>query len=295
MVSTASQFRALLRKEGIIAAPVCYDPFTARLAEHAGFECVAIGGYALGAHTCLTEPLLTLTDVVQASARIQAAVEVPVFVDAGAGYGEAINVWHTVRQLEATGIAGLHIEDQVYPKRAHYHRDYREHVIDMGHMREKIKTATEARRSPEFVICARTDAMRTDGFDEGVRRANAYAEAGADMIMIFPNNLEEARRAPREIRAPLIYVNSHGNRVGRPVLTVSELAEMRYKMVSYATAAILSVHEAVRETWERLRRTGEAGLHQDGMIRARTGTEDLIGLSKLYEIEERTTERPHHE
>ena len=291
MLSTAGKFRGLLRKDGIIVAPICYDPFTARLAERAGFECVAIGGYALGAHTCLTEPLLTLNDVVRASARVQAAVEVPVFVDAGAGYGEAINVWHTVRQLEATGIAGFHIEDQVYPKRAHYHRDYKEHVIDLGHMREKIRAAVEARRNSEFVICARTDAMRTAGFDEGVRRANAYAEAGADMVMIFPNSPDEARRAPREIRAPSIYVNSHGNRVGRPVLGVPELAEMGYKMVSYATATILSVYEAVRETFARLRQTGDAGLEHDRMIQARQGAEDLIGLPRLYEIEEQTTER----
>ncbi len=291
MTSQASRFRALLRQNGIIVAPVCYDPFTARLAEQEGFECVAVGGYAMGAHTCLSEPLLSLDDLTSIARRMQGTVDVPVFMDAGAGYGEAINVWHTVRQLEATGIAGLHIEDQVYPKRAHYHRDYKEHVIDVSHMNERIQAALEARRNPEFVICARTDAMKTDGFAEGIRRANAYAEAGADMIMCFPNTLEEVLRAPREIPVPVQYVNSHGNRVGRPVLPVAELEAAGYKMVDYATASILAVYEAVRAMFQRLRHAGDAGLPQDQMIAARKAVEDLIGLPKLYAIEERTTER----
>jgi len=291
MVSTARQLRERLRRAGTIVAPACYDAFTARLAERAGFECVAIGGYALGAHTCLTEPLLTLTDVVQAAGRIQHAIDLPVIVDVGAGYGEAINVWHTVRQLEATGVAGLHIEDQLFPKQAHYHRDYREHVIDTAHMIEKIRAAVEARRDPEFVICARTDAMKTDGFAEGVRRAHAYAEAGADLVMIFPNTLEETRRAPQEIDTPLIYVSSHGNRVGRPILPPAELAQMGYKMVMYATATVLAVYEAVTAMLERLRQSGDPDLDHERMILARKGIEDLIGLPKLYEIEERTIGR----
>ncbi|HYM68635.1 MAG TPA: isocitrate lyase/PEP mutase family protein [bacterium] len=291
MTDHASQFRALLRREDIIVAPICYDPFTARLAEQAGFECIAVGGYAMGAHTCLTEPLLSLDNVADIARRIQSAVGVPVFMDAGAGYGEAINVWHTVRQLEATGIAGLHIEDQVYPKRAHYHRDYREHVIDVEHMKERIQAALEARRNPDFVICARTDAMRTDGFAEGIRRANAYVEAGADMIMCFPNTPEEVRRAPREIPVPVQYVNSHGNRVGRPVLSIAELQAAGYKMVDYATASVLTVYEAVGAMFRRLRQTGDAGMSADQAIAARKGIEDLIGLPTLYAIEERTTER----
>jgi len=286
-----SQFRALMRRENMIVAPICYDAFTARLAENAGFECVAVGGYAMGAHTCLTEPLLSIDDLTSIGRRIVRAVQVPVFMDAGAGYGEAINVWHTIREMEATGIAGLHIEDQVYPKRAHYHRDYVEHVIDLDHMMERLHAALDARRNPEFVICARTDAMRTDGFAEGVRRANAYLEAGADMIQCFPNTIEEVRLAPREIHGPVQYVNSHGNRVGRPVLTVAELQSAGYKMVAYATLPLLSIYEAAGAVLKRLRETGDAGLPADRMVAARKGVEDLIGLPTLYAIEERTTER----
>jgi 2-methylisocitrate lyase-like PEP mutase family enzyme len=109
--------------------------------------------------------------------------------------------------------------------------------------------------------------------------------------MLFPNTLEEVRLAPREIEAPLIYVNSNGNRVGRPVLPVAELANLGYAMVMYATATVLVVYEAVQALFARLRECGEDGLDPEVMIRARSGIEDLIGLPLLYAIEERTTER----
>jgi methylisocitrate lyase len=281
----------LLDEDGIIVAPNCYDRFTARIAEDVGFRCINIGGYVVGAATTLTEPLLTLTDMVDVCTQIQSAVDIPVFADAGAGYGEAIQVWNATRQLEASGICGIHIEDQVYPKRAHYHRDYREHVISMEHMMEKLQAALEARRNPEFNICVRTDAFRTDGYDEGVRRANAYAAAGADSIMIFPNTYDEAARAPGDISVPVITSISHGNRVGRPVLTVAELQDMGYKMTTYSTAVLVSAYEAVHRTLSTLRATGDAGISGERAIAARKAIEDLIGLPHLYAMEERTTER----
>jgi 2-methylisocitrate lyase-like PEP mutase family enzyme len=282
-------FRELLRNPGIIHAPIAYDPLTARIAEQVGFRCLDIGGYALGASACVPEPLLSLEEVAMSTRRIAAAVNIPLMIDAGAGYGDPTHVIRTVQELERAGAASVHIEDQVYPKRIHYHKGV-EHVISAEEMCEKIRYAVKARRDPDFVIAARTDAMRTDGFAEGVRRANLYAEAGADMIMVFPNTVEEARQAPKEIRLPLIYVNSEGNRLNRPILSIQELEDAGYKMVNDAISAITVVYRSVRELFTRLKQTGSTGLDPQVSIRTRKDIEDAMGLDEYYRIEEETIE-----
>ncbi len=289
MKSMLSAFSEMLRSPGIIHAPVAYDALTARIAEQAGFRCLDLGGYALGASSCIPEPLLTLDEVTTATRRITAAVQIPIMVDGGAGYGDATHVIRAVREIESAGAAAVHIEDQVYPKRIHYHRGI-EHVIPAGEMCEKIHYATRARKNPEFVIAARTDAMRTDGFAEGIRRANLYAEAGADMVMIFPNTVEEAFQAPREVSVPLIYVNSEGNRLGRPILPIQQLEEAGYKMVNDAISAITVSYQSVKELFTKLKETGKTGLDQDTFRRVRKEIEDAMGLDEYYHIEEETVE-----
>jgi 2-methylisocitrate lyase-like PEP mutase family enzyme len=289
MKTMTSIFREMLRSPGIIHAPIAYDPLTAKIAEQTGFRCLDIGGYALGASSCVPEPLLSLEEVAAATRRIAAAVKIPLMVDAGAGYGDPTHVIRTVQELERAGAAAVHIEDQVYPKRIHYHKGI-EHVIPAEEMCEKIRYATRARRDPDFVIAARTDAMCTDGFAEGIRRANLYAQAGADMIMIFPNTMEEARQAPKEVPAPLIYVNSEGNRFGRPILSIRELEDAGYKMVNDAISAITVMFKSVKELFVRLKETGSTGMDQDVFRRIRKEIEDTMGLEEYYRIEEETVE-----
>jgi methylisocitrate lyase len=290
MFNAAGALRKILNSPGYLVRPSICDPFMARMAQQAGFRSAVVGGYALGAHTCIPEPVGDLTQLVQEAGEIQRAVTIPITIDAGAGFGEAIQVWQTVQRAESAQLGGIQIEDQVYPKRAHYHRDYREHTIDQSHMIEKITAAVEARKNPDFIIGARTDTMRTVGYDEGVKRANAYAKAGADTVVIWPNTIEEARRAPKDINCPVVYVVSHGNRVGRPVPRADELADMGYKIISYSSLAILTVYRAVSATFKSLSETGEAGQAPEDMIVARKAVEDLLGLEAMYAIEERTTE-----
>jgi 2-methylisocitrate lyase-like PEP mutase family enzyme len=283
-------FRDMLRSPGIIHAPIAYDPLTAKIAERVGFRCLDLGGYALGASCCVPEPLLSLEEVAAATRRITAAVAIPLMVDGGAGYGDATHVIRTVQELERAGAAAIHIEDQVYPKRVHYHKGI-EHVIPADEMCEKIRYAVRGRRDSDFVIAARTDAMRTDGFAEGVRRANLYGEAGADMVMIFPNTAEEARCAPREIRAPLIFVNSEGNRLGRPIFSISELEQMGYKMANDAISAITVMFRSVKELFVRLKETGRTGLDPEISRAVRKDIENTMGLEEYYTIEEQTVEK----
>lgn len=283
-------FRELLYAPGIIHAPIAYDPLIARIAEKVGFKALDLGGYALGASNCVPEPMLTLTEFADATRRITAAVNIPLMVDAGAGYGDPVHVIRTVQELERAGAAAIHMEDQVFPKRAHYHRGI-EHVIPAEEMCVKLRYAAAARRDPDFVIAARTDAMVTHGFAEGVRRAKLYVEAGADMVMIFPNTAAEAREAPKQIPAPLIFVNSEGNRSGRPIFAVQELEAMGYKMVNDAISAINVVFKSVKELFSQLKAQGRTGMDQKVFVGVRKELEDTIGLEEFYRIEEETVER----
>ncbi len=288
--SALTRFRELLAGPRFILALGVWDPLTARVSEALGMQCVHLGGYQLGVGTVISEPLMTLTELANTTRYITDAVRIPLIVDAGAGFGEPLHVMRTVRELEKAGAAGLHIEDQIFPKRAHYHQGV-EHVISRGEMLAKIKAALAARTDPNFMIMGRTDAMATDGFAEGVERANLFLEAGADMVMIFPNSLEEARRAPREIKGPISFVNSEGNRLKRPVFSVKEFEDMGYKMATYPTQLLCPAVQEMKRVITHFTTHGTSGLPQDKMILWRKECEDLIGLDEYYRIERETVER----
>jgi len=290
MERMTTRLRALIQRPGLIVAPACFDPITARLVARAGFPCAALGGFVLGAESAISEPLLTMTEVVEAARRITAVIDIPLVVDAGAGYGEPLHTMRTVRELERAGVAACHIEDQVFPKRAHYHKGI-EHIVPVELMEAKVRVAVAARRDPDTVIIARTDAMRTDSYDEGIRRATAYAAAGAELIMPFPNTPEEARRAPRDVRTPLVYVNSEGNRLSRPIFAVREAEELGYKVLYDAITVTLVVYRAVRDVLGCLRTRGRTGLDQAETVLLRKAVEDTIGLDEYYRIERETVER----
>jgi 2-methylisocitrate lyase-like PEP mutase family enzyme len=192
--------------------------------------------------------------------------------------------------LEAAGVAAVHIEDQIYPKRAHYHKGV-EHLIDVDRMVAKLKAAMAARRDPNLVIIARTDAMQVHGFTEGVRRANAYLEAGADMAFVFPNTIKEAREAPRQINGPLLYYNGEADPLGRPVFSYPELQDMGYQMVAYSDSAIMAVTKAMKEMLENLKATGATGFDRAQMKFVRSYLEDSMGLEEMYRVELETVEK----
>lgn len=282
--------RALMARPKFIPALGIWDPYTARVAEALGMECVHIGGYQLGTHYVTSEPLLSLTELATTTRYVTSAVRIPVIVDAGAGYGEPLHVMRTVKELEKAGAAGMHIEDQIYPKRVHYHKGI-EHVIPRADMVAKIKAALAARSNPDFLIMARTDAMHTSGFAEGVERANLYLEAGAEMVMVFPDHEQEARVAPREIRGPVAYTNSEGNRLRRPLFSVQEFQDLGYKLSTYPTALLCPVTQTMKQVITSLVQTGRSGLDNEKMILWRKECEDLIGLEEYYRIESETVER----
>jgi methylisocitrate lyase len=155
----------------------------------------------------------------------------------------------------------------------------------------KIKAALAARSNPDFFIMARTDAMRTDGFAEGIERANLYLEAGAEMVMIFPNTMEEARHAPQEVKGLLAYTNSEGNRLRRPLFSVQEFEDVGYKLSTYPTALLCPVTQTLKRVITNLKTSGVSGNDPEEMILWRKEVEDLIGLEEYYRIESETVER----
>lgn len=208
----------------------------------------------------------------------------------GCGAGVGARRGGTGRELEKAGCAALHIEDQIYPKRVHYHKGI-EHVVPRDEMVAKIKAALAARTDPNFFIMARTDAMRTDGYAEGIERANLYLETGAEMVMIFPGTREEALQAPKEINGPLAYTNSEGNMLRRPLFSVQEFQDIGYKLSTYPTALLCPMTQTLKRVITSLKTEGVSGNDPEEMIVWRKEVEDLIGLEDYYRIESETVER----
>ena len=282
------KFRRMLAEPGIQIQPAVYDPLSAKLAERCGFNMVALGGYAMGAHTAITEPLMSLEDVAHITRAVSLVSNLPVMVDAGAGWGDPLHVMHTVKVLERAGASSIHIEDQFYPKRARYHAGIEE-VISMEEMVRKVRAAVAAREDPNFALVIRTDAMRTHDYDEGIRRIREYVKAGADLIMLFPNDEAETIAAPKDLPGvPLVYVNSTGNKFGRGVFSAGQLEAWGYKILYDAISTVNVAARALIDYYTHLRSTGEHGLDHNEIAKVRLQVERAIGLEEMYKIEEET-------
>jgi 2-methylisocitrate lyase-like PEP mutase family enzyme len=224
---------------------------------------------------------------------VAAAIDIPLVVDGGAGFGEPLHTMRTVRECIRAGIAGTHIEDQLYPKRAHYHK-YVAHAVPRKEFADKIRFACKQRdrSDPDFVVIARTDTCRFEGLKEAVARVNMAADAGADLGLIFPRNDAELKKAPKQARIPLVYVTSRGNRDGRPVPTAAQLADMGYKAAIDAMTYLLASFHFAKLAYGEIKRTGGyTGLSPAQCVAARHEIETLVGLDAFYEIEEQTVEK----
>ena len=287
-----TRLRALLKAKTFLHMPAVYDALGARLVERAGFEAVYCGGYVSGASRVVTEPLMTMTEQIAIAADAATAVDIPMVVDAGAGFGDALHTMRTVREFIRAGIAGIHIEDQVFPKRAHYHT-YKVHEVSPEEFGEKIRFACRERdrRDPDFVIIARSDSCREFGLEVTAERVNRGADAGADLGLLFPRNPQETEQAPRVCRVPMVYVMSRGNRDGRPVFSREDLRQMGYAAIIDAQVMMLPAVDAQQRMLEELRRTGDyTGLTNHDCVRLRKEIEDVIGLEEFYEVERQTVE-----
>ena len=272
----AWEFRPLL-------VPGVFSPLVAKMAERLGFGAVYLSGGALSAGSGFPDiGLLTLSEFVAEAQRITAVCGLPLVCDADTGFGEALNVERTVRQFEAAGAAGIHLEDQTLPKRCGHLSG--KSMVRPAEMAAKIRAAVASKRDPDFVIIARTDARGVEGFDEAVSRAKLYVEAGADAI--FPEALEtveEFRDFARAVPVPLL---ANMTEFGKsPLLTASELGDLGYRMILYPLTAFRSAMKAAEETLIALKEQGHQRERIAGML-TRAELYDRLGYTD-YEARDR--------
>ena len=288
MKTAAATLRDIIARPTPTVVPLVLDPLSAKLAEAAGFEATYLGGGTLGYVKTGTEANLSLTQMVQTGLEIRAASPLPLILDGQCGWGDAMHMRNTILMTEAAGFAAIEIEDQLMPKRAHHHLNI-EHVIPMEHMVEKIKVAVATRRDPDFVIIGRTNAMRSLGLDEALRRAEAYRKAGADVLLILPKTPEEARAIGERIEGPLFYMMMGG--VGSIGMSYDELNKLGYKLINDALTPFYARQKALQLCYEALAR-GEIDPTVGTAFREVTeNVHKLIDLETMLDAERRTVEK----
>jgi carboxyvinyl-carboxyphosphonate phosphorylmutase len=252
---TSTRLRRMLAEPGLIVAPGAYDGFSARLIEAAGFFAVYMTGAGTAA-SHLGQPdlgLTTLTEMATHASHLAGCISLPLIADADTGYGNALNVVRTVREYEKAGVAGLHLEDQVAPKKCGHIAG--KQIVSAAEFADKIRAAVEYRTDPDLVIIARTDARAVSGLDDAIERANLYREAGADVIFFeAPQSLAEIERVAREVKAPLLANMVQGGKT--PAVTVSELERLGFKIVIFPGVCMRAAVPAIESALQRLKQTG---------------------------------------
>jgi 2,3-dimethylmalate lyase len=281
-----ARLRALLDSGQTIVAPGAFDPLSARLVEEAGFPAVYMTGFGTSA-ALIGRPdvgLLTMTEMAGNAGRIAACVDIPVIADADTGYGNPLNVIRTVGAYEAAGVAGIHLEDQVAPKKCGHMEG--KLVIPAEEMAEKVRAAVDARAQPDFVIIARTDARAPEGLERALHRARMYLEAGADALFI--EALTSEAEASEAIKAfpgvPLLFNWAEGGKT--PPISLDRVKELGYRIVIFPISTLLAATGAMRQI---LREIAQAGTPAAAMNELPTFAEfvDFIGLPQVREAEQR--------
>ncbi|MYW96200.1 oxaloacetate decarboxylase [Amycolatopsis rubida] len=282
-----ARLRELLAAGEPLVAPGAFDALTARLVEEAGFDAVYMTGFGTTA-SLIGRPdlgLLTGTEMVDHARRLAAAVELPLIADADTGYGNAINVIRTVHLYEQAGVAGLHLEDQVNPKKCGHMAG--KAVIPAEEMTGKIRAAVAARRDPDLVLIARTDAAAVEGVDAAIARARAYADAGADLLFVEAPTSEEAiEHVATKLRgvAPLVFNWAEGGRT--PPIPLARIAELGFALVLFPIGTLLAATAGARALLKTLKNDGIPAEAMPGLPTFDEFT-DFIGLPEAKTLEAR--------
>jgi 2-methylisocitrate lyase-like PEP mutase family enzyme len=277
-MNAAKQLRERLNGTAMVVAPFVYDALQAKIAERVGFEAVYMTGFGTAAARGFPDlGLLTMSEMVDNVRTIARSVQIPVICDADTGYGNPVNVWRTVNEYERAGAAALHIEDQVWPKRCGFLAG--KQVIAQEEMVPKVRAACDARHNPDTVVIARTDALAVNGWDDVVRRATAYREAGADLIFVDGiRTLDDLRTYGARLKnLPLLYNGQ--------LLPVADLARHGFKLTIYS-GTLLHYYQSARTALSELKQNGALKpLAPDNAFRELIdllGVDELDALGKKY-------------
>lgn len=283
--SVRQRLRARLTSGPLVVAPGIYDAYGARFVEQAGFEAVYMTGNGVSA-SLLGRPdvgLVDLTLIASHAHRVASCVDIPLICDADTGYGNAVNVRRTVEEFESAGVAAIHLEDQVSPKRCGQLPGARP-VIELGEAVGKIEAACAARRDPDFIIIARTDAASGHGLDEAIRRGQAYRKAGADVVFVelksSPSILDDLKRVTASVDAPCLVNVDTGGRLGE--LTADEIGALGLRIAIYPGLARGAAGFAIRDALTALKRDGNTRAVRERMLTL----EEYNDVLKLSEVED---------
>ena len=282
-----ARLRELVTGPAPLVAPGAYDGLSARLIEQAGFDAVYMTGFGTTA-SLIGRPdvgLLSGAEMVDNARRIVSAVDLPVIADADTGYGNAINVVRTVQLYEQAGVAGIQLEDQVMPKKCGHMSG--KLLIGADEMAGKLRAAVEARRDPDLLIIARTDAVAVTGTDDAIARARVFADAGADLLFVeAPSSEADIERVATELRgvAPLVFNWAEGGRT--PPLSLERITELGFSLVIYPIGTLLAATAGIRTMLATLKRDGVPTAALDAVPTFGEFT-DLIGLPEVQQLEQR--------
>ena len=277
--------RQLLKSKKPLVIPGVFDSIGAKIAQKAGFEAMFQTGYGTSA-TLYGMPdygFIGSTETVENARRICRAVSVPVIVDADTGYGNALSVWKLVKELEATGAAGMFLEDQRWPKRCGHMKG--KEVVRKEEYAEKLQAALDARKSKDFIIVSRTDARATEGLDKAIERGLYYKEIGADVIFVeAPKTVGEMRKIGKSIKAPLVANMIEGGTT--PISSSSALHKMGFKIVLYPLSVLFANTFASLQILKELKKSGTTTKLNKKLVKFNQFN-DIVELSKFRKLEKR--------
>ena len=275
--------KKLLQREKLLVAPGCFDGLSARLVEEAGFEAAYLSGGAVARSMGIPDiGLVTMSESIERAGQVVSAIGIPIIADADTGYGNAVNLVRTVREFERIGVAAIHIEDQITPKRCG-HLDGKE-VIPLAEMEMKLHAALKTRTDSDFCIIARTDARGVHGFDDAIQRAKAFAKLGVDAIFVeAPQSEEELAEIPRRLPdIPLLANVFKGGKT--PMLPMERLEKMGYRIAIYPSETQRAAIHAMRNALATLKREGTTE-SIDATLTTFKERDRVVGLDDWQKIE----------
>jgi 2-methylisocitrate lyase-like PEP mutase family enzyme len=284
-MNSRQTLKQLLQRDRLLVAPGCFDGLSARLVEEAGFEAAYLSGGAVARSMGIPDiGLVTMSETIERAGQVVSAVKLPVIADADTGYGNAVNLVRTVREFERAGVAAIHIEDQITPKRCG-HLDGKE-VISIAEMAKKLEAALAARTDANFCIIARTDARGVHGLDDAIERARVFAELGVDAIFVeAPQSEKELAEIPRRLPGVSLLVNVFkGGKT--PMLPMERLQAMGYRIAIYPSETQRAAIHSMRRALTTLKREGTTESIDDSLTTFKE-RDKVVGLDDWQKIEKK--------
>ncbi len=283
-MNKARRLRELLANNAPVVAPGAYDGISARLVEQAGFSAVyATGGGIARGNGIPDLGLMSLDEIVKRLETMVEVTNIPLIGDADTGHGNALNAQKTARAFERAGVAGFHLEDQVFPKKCGHYDD--KSIVPSLEMTQKIKAVKDALENPDTLLIARTDGLAVEGYGPTMERANAYMEAGADMIFVeAPTSEEQIEQIATDLPHPKLINMFHGGKT--PLMPADRLGELGYSLIIIPSDTQRAAIKGMQDTLAAIKRDGHSAAMQDRMVTFK-GREEVIGTDAYTALDKK--------